>query len=1751
MWIGLNDEAQEGNWNWITGIAVSNAPWSPSEPNGSGNYGLIYGSGHAVSGLWDDQPASWAKGYLLETSPPDITLDADGDGYADEEELQWGTDPNNSDSYPQVYLSFSSNSGGYVGVSYNDYYYDSYYGSSGIYVPLRSTVTLTAFADYDYSFSGWGGDVYGSSSTVDLYMDGNKSVQANFQYNGGGGYWPPYDYDSDGDGIYDDNEYSYGTDPYDYDTDNDGIGDGTEVYTYYTNPTMADSDGDGLTDGDEVNQHYTNPHSSDSDWDGYSDGEEVERGSSPTDSWSKPQVYLSYSSSTGGRIDATGVDYWWGWYGSYSGNVALRSTVTLTAVPDSGYVFSAWSGDNSSSTNPLELQMDANKSVQASFEPDYADSDGDGLSNYAEVVSHYTNPNSFDSDGDGYSDGEEIERKSNPNDSWSKPLGSISGVVTDKSGVGLAGISVSAYLIDTSVDNNGYPSPPPPTHSASWAITDENGSYTMHGLNNGSYQIVFRDYSEEYVSIWYDSTPQMESANYVWISKLEDVGGINASLSKSSSISGTVTDSNGLPLEGIEVSILSYDEERHWWSWASYATTNADGNYTVSGISAGAYRIEFRDWWRGEFAPEYYNNALSLETAEDIVLLEEEDRVGIDASLTTASRITGVVTDQDGSPLEQISVSVYQYDAKDEWWHWVTSAETDELGEYSLGGLAAGNYRVEFRDYYGEYAVEYYENSPDLDSAKDIVVAKSTDVSGINASMVKASGISGVVTGPNGQTPLANVEVELERWTGDDWSWQDQTVTEQDGSYQFDGLPAGSYRIEFEDESGQYALEYYNNEVEFDLAENIVLAPEQKVENINASLVLGSRINGKVTGPDGTPLSAVCVEVFRLQENGQWDWYEDTEANADGTYEIGGLPNGTYRVGFFDDDEVYAVQFYKNNGNTMYFELARNIVISSPQTIPGVNAKFDKKAGTISGKVTGPDASTPLHEVRIEAYRKDDQGTWRLVLFGDLESDDDGFFDPSMLPGGAYRLKFQKDGYLTKFYGDVYSISDAKDIVLGDGQVVDGIHVSLSTEPVPQSIADFANIGSKTFGDVPFAVTPPTATSNLPVTLSVKSGPATISGNTVTLTGAGTVVLAANQAGNANYNAASEVTTTFSVAKATQTIGSFASIGNKIYGDGPFAVTPPTATSNLPVTLSVKSGPATISGNTVTLTGAGTVVLAANQTGNANYNAASEVTTSFGVAKATQTIGSFASIGNKIYGDGPFAVTPPTATSGLPVTLSVKSGPATISNNTVTLTGAGTVELAANQSGNAEHAAATEVTTSFTVAKATQTIAAFADLENKTLGDASFAVAVPSATSGLPVTLSVKSGPATISGNTVTINGTGIVMLAANQSGNANYLAADPVIAAFAVMDIKSMAGDFVGNYDFDGAAELQDAYDYNGQLALKVSAGGAFSGSLVIRGSRLGVKGKFDKEGNADLVIKTKTLSEVTVELLIEPMNDKEYQVAANMVWPDQPSTPFNCYPVAYTGKGGEADFPLGGKQINSLMASQSTSGIDFGHGFAMIKTSKDGTLKFTGRAADGSAITGATRLVKDAFEDILAPVSFPLSAVKGLLHGVADIDSNPEEGQYHLASSSEWTWVRLPQTKAKTYKEGFAEKLGLYGQVWSFTKGQSALPEAKDGFTFQVDPDSVLLEEPLELSGKWPSSNKPVWDVAPPKGFTFKVNTATGQISGAAPRKVNGKAAKALSYQGLLVRPALDSYDGAPLFGGGCLLGTESSGVVELTAP
>ncbi len=481
--------------------------------------------------------------------------------------------------------------------------------------------------------------------------------------------------------------------------------------------------------------------------------------------------------------------------------------------------------------------------------------------------------------------------------------------------------------------------------------------------------------------------------------------------------------------------------------------------------------------------------------------------------------------------------------------------------------------------------------------------------------------------------------------------------------------------------------------------------------------------------------------------------------------------------------------------------------------------------------------------------------------------------------------------------------------------------------PQNQTIT-FNAIPNKVTTDPPFTVSA-TASSGLPVSFQIVSGPATISGNTITLGGTtGTVTVRATQAGNASWNAAPPVDRSFTVGLPglqNQTIA-FSNIPNKLTTDPPFTLSA-TASSGLPVTFSLLSGPATLAGNLVTLSGQpGTVSIRATQPGNATYNPAPPVDRSFSVttpggdsgvdlaltmtasaqnvtqwgnigftvtltntgtaaasgvkvsfqkpasvvfsggnefvaSKGTYatfgdqqwTVGTMAAgasetltlnffvlqnapltgyaqvsaatpsdndstpnngtsptpveddeaaftagapgsgpqnqtitfnvLPNKVTTDAPFAVTA-TASSGLPVSFQIVSGPATISGNTVTLGGTtGTVTVRATQAGNASWNAAPPVDRSFTVSAPgllNQTIT-FNALPNKVTTDPPFTLSA-TASSGLPVTFSLVSGPATLSGNTVTLNGTsGTVSIRASQAGNAQYNPAPDVTRSFGV----------------------------------------------------------------------------------------------------------------------------------------------------------------------------------------------------------------------------------------------------------------------------------------------------------------------------------------------------------------------------------
>jgi hypothetical protein len=153
--------------------------------------------------------------------------------------------------------------------------------------------------------------------------------------------------------------------------------------------------------------------------------------------------------------------------------------------------------------------------------------------------------------------------------------------------------------------------------------------------------------------------------------------------------------------------------------------------------------------------------------------------------------------------------------------------------------------------------------------------------------------ISGVVTGPDGVTPLAGVNVFAGGTGGSGFA-----STLPDGSYELTGLPAGSYQVQFIPPSGSsYLGEFYNNTTDYLAATQVPVVAGETTSLVNASLesrAIGT-ITGVVTGPDGSPVANVEVSAFPIPAGSMSG---SAITGPDGIYEIDGLVAGNYTVKF-------------------------------------------------------------------------------------------------------------------------------------------------------------------------------------------------------------------------------------------------------------------------------------------------------------------------------------------------------------------------------------------------------------------------------------------------------------------------------------------------------------------------------------------------------------------------------------------------------------------------------------------------------------------------------------------------------------------------------------------------------------------------------------------------------------------------------------------------------------------------------------
>ncbi len=330
-----------------------------------------------------------------------------------------------------------------------------------------------------------------------------------------------------------------------------------------------------------------------------------------------------------------------------------------------------------------------------------------------------------------------------------------------------------------------------------------------------------------------------------------------------------------------------------------------------------------------------------------------------------------------------------------------------------------------------------------------------------------------------------------------------------------------------------------------------------------------------------------------------------------------------------------------------------------------------------------------------------------------------------------------------------------------------------------QTITGFAPTTPVVFGAAAQTLTATPGASSSPLVFSLTSGPCSLTGASLSYTGAGSCVVAVNEAADANYNAAAQVTATVVVNKANQAIVFGAPPSIAVNGTGTVSATGGASGNGVTFT---RTTPAvcTISVATVTALTAGNCIIAADQAGNGNYNAAAQVLQTIGVGKASQTISGFAPTTPVVFGAAAQTLTATPGLSSSPLVFSLTSGPCALAGASLSYTGAGSCVVAVNQAADANYNAASPVTATVVINKANQTIVFGAAPSLLVSGTGS--VSATGGASGNAVTFT-SSTPTmcTISGSTVTALLGGSCIIAANQLGNGNYNAAAQVTQTIAI----------------------------------------------------------------------------------------------------------------------------------------------------------------------------------------------------------------------------------------------------------------------------------------------------------------------------------------------------------------------------------
>jgi hypothetical protein len=274
--------------------------------------------------------------------------------------------------------------------------------------------------------------------------------------------------------------------------------------------------------------------------------------------------------------------------------------------------------------------------------------------------------------------------------------------------------------------------------------TDPEGEYALVGLTGGEYKVGFLsiDYEEgtgiqNYVAQYYNDMPSLQSAEPLSVPAGGEVTGIDAEMREGARIKGKVIDvESKAKLKTLTACAVKVGET----TVQRCATTNSNGEYGITALATGEYKVKFfDDRLESIYLTQYYDGKPTLDSADSISVTAGSDVSGIDAEMQEGGLIEGFLVEAgSGDPIEGIAVCALKPDGG------LVRCAATEAGKFAIKGLE-GSYKVVFspeselfeEEYEAEYEARYFDEKESLAEADLVEVSAATATSGVDGVLTR------------------------------------------------------------------------------------------------------------------------------------------------------------------------------------------------------------------------------------------------------------------------------------------------------------------------------------------------------------------------------------------------------------------------------------------------------------------------------------------------------------------------------------------------------------------------------------------------------------------------------------------------------------------------------------------------------------------------------------------------------------------------------------------------------------------------------------------------------------------------------------------------------------------------------------------------------------------------------------------------------------------------------------------------------